>query len=73
MNQDAFSIPKEGFLRLRQVLEIIPVSRATWFRGVAAGLYPRGVKLGQRATGYRAEDIRALLERLGRGEGVAHE
>lgn len=47
-------------LRLPQVLEIIPVSRATWYAGVKAGLYPLQVKIGQRAVAWRRSDIEAL-------------
>ncbi|HJA75795.1 MAG TPA: AlpA family phage regulatory protein [Candidatus Desulfovibrio gallistercoris] len=66
-------MPEVGFLRLSEVLKLIPLSKSAWFRGVAEGRFPRPVKLTQRASAYRASDIRDLLERLGRGEGVAHE
>lgn len=67
------ALPEVGFLRLSEVLKLIPLSKSAWFRGVAEGRFPRPVKLTQRASAYRASDIRDLLERLGRGEGVAHE
>lgn len=67
------ALPEVGFLRLSEVLKLIPLSKSAWFRGVAEGRFPRPVKLTQRASAYRASDIRHLLERLGRGEGVAHE
>jgi prophage regulatory protein len=51
-----------GFLRLPQVLALIPISRRTWFRGVKDGRYPQPVKLGARATGWRVEDIRNVVE-----------
>lgn len=73
MQSNATPLPEVGFLRLSDVLKLIPLSKSAWFRGVSAGLFPRPVKLTKRASGYRAEDIRALLERLGRGEGVPHE
>ena len=67
------ALPEVGFLRLSEVLKLIPLSKSAWCRGVAEGRFPRPVKLTQRASAYRASDIRDLLERLGRGEGVAHE
>ena len=67
------ALPEVGFLRLSEVLKLIPLSKSAWFRGVAEGRFPQPVKLTQRASAYRASDIRDLLERLGRGEGVAHE
>jgi predicted DNA-binding transcriptional regulator AlpA len=60
------SMPEEGFLRLSQVLQIIPVSRSSWFAGIRAGKYPAQVKLGPRTSAWRVEDIRALIERAGR-------
>ncbi len=59
------TIPATGFLRLAQVLTIIPVSKSTWFEGVRAGRYPKPVKIGPRASGWKAEDIIALIEQLG--------
>ena len=51
-----------GFLRLPQVLSLYPVSKSTWWKGVAEGRYPKPVKLGERATAWRAEDILTLIE-----------
>ncbi|WP_300733055.1 AlpA family phage regulatory protein [uncultured Desulfovibrio sp.] len=67
------ALPEVGFLRLSEVLKLIPLSKSAWFRGVSEGRFPQPVKLTQRASAYRVADIRALIERLGRGEGVAHE
>lgn len=62
-----------GFVRLSQVLPLVGLSRSSWYRRVRSGEFPCPVKLGKRTAGYRVQDIRALLERLSRGEGVAHE
>lgn len=51
------------FLRLPQVLELFPVSRATWWRGVKEGKFPQPVKLTERTTAWRMEDIEELLSR----------
>ncbi len=61
-------IPATGFLRLSQVLALIPVGRSSWWRGCKTGRYPKPVKLGPRTTAWRAEDIAALMESLG-GKG----
>lgn len=58
-------IPATGFLRLNQVLRLIPVGKTAWYSGVKDGSYPAPVKLGPRTAAYRAQDIRALIERLG--------
>lgn len=54
-------LPEEGFVRLPQVLEVIPVSKSTWFRGIQAGKFPKPVKLGERASAWRVEEIRLLI------------
>jgi prophage regulatory protein len=59
---DDVQLPDTGFLRLPQVLKLVPVSRSTWWAGVREGRYPGSVKLGARITAWRAEDIRRLIE-----------
>lgn len=67
------SLPEVGYLRLHQILgkpkagipAIIPVSKSTWWAGVKAGLYPKPVKLSERCTAWKVEDIRALIEKAG--------
>jgi predicted DNA-binding transcriptional regulator AlpA len=54
----------QGFLRLPQVLAIIPVSRSAWWAGCKSGRYPKPVKLGPRTTAWKAADIAELLEKL---------
>ena len=54
-----------GFLRLPQILEIIPVSKSTWWQGCKDGRFPKPVKLGPKTTAWRAEDIATLIERIG--------
>ena len=61
------TLPETGFLRLPEVLRLIPVSRSTWWAGVKAGRYPKPHKIGARCTAWRAEDIRALIQ----GDGGA--
>lgn len=62
------TLPETGFLRLPEVLRLVPVSRATWYEGMTSGRYPKGVKLGARTIAWRAEDIRALINELGGGK-----
>jgi prophage regulatory protein len=64
------SFPEIGFVRLPEVLRHIPVSRSAWWAGIQEGRFPAPVKLGPRTTAWRAEDIRALIDQLGRaGQG----
>jgi prophage regulatory protein len=54
-------LPKTGLLRIKQVLQFIPVSRSSWWAGVKSGKYPTSVKLGDRTTCWKAEDIQFLV------------
>jgi prophage regulatory protein len=58
--------PDDGFVRLSSILAPngpLPISRSSWWAGVASGRYPKSVKLGPRITAWRVEDIRALIAR----------
>jgi predicted DNA-binding transcriptional regulator AlpA len=57
--------PETGFLRLKQVLELIPVSKSTWWSGIAAGRFPQPVSLTPRTTAWRASDIQSVIKQLG--------
>ena len=59
------SLPEMGFLRLAQVLEVIPVGKSSWWAGVKSGRYPKAVKLSPRCTAWKAEDIQELIRNLG--------
>jgi predicted DNA-binding transcriptional regulator AlpA len=55
-------LPETGFLRLSQVLAVIPISKSAWWEGVKSGRFPPAHKpFGLRVTCWRAEDIRALI------------
>jgi predicted DNA-binding transcriptional regulator AlpA len=59
-------LPETGLLRLSSILTPdgpIPVGKSTWWDGVRSGRYPKPLKLGPRITVWRAEDIRALVEK----------
>ena len=56
------SLPSTGFMRLPAVLSVIPVSKSTWWAGVKSGRFPQSIKLGERITAWRVEDIRALID-----------
>ncbi|MGC5804399.1 helix-turn-helix transcriptional regulator [Ralstonia pseudosolanacearum] len=61
MNPSRPILPETGFVRLPQILSLIPISRSAWWAGVREGKFPKGIKLGSKTTVWRAEDIRALI------------
>jgi len=68
-------LPETGFLRLKQIVgdpkaeppipAILPISRTSFLNGVKSGKYPKSVKLGERTTAWRVEDIRELINSVG--------
>jgi predicted DNA-binding transcriptional regulator AlpA len=62
------TLPETGFLRQSQVLSFIPISKSTLWRRVAAGSFPTPVKLSERVTAWRAEDVRIWIESQGQSQ-----
>ena len=54
-------LPTYGFIRQSRFLRHVPYSPATFWRRVAAGRAPQPVKLGDRITAFRVEDVRRYL------------
>ena len=65
MDMRTNALPAEGYVRLPQILAVIPVSRSTWWQWVSEGKAPPGVKLSARCTAWPVAAIRDLLARLG--------
>ena len=63
-------IPEFGFLRLNDVLRIIPVSKTTWYNGIRSGRFPKGIRLSQNIVVWRVEDIKNLVRQLEEEAGV---
>lgn len=62
----------QGFIRITHILgdprrgisPRIPVSRSTWWAGVASGRYPKPIKLSEGVTVWRVADIDALCAQI---------
>lgn len=39
----------------------LPISKSSWWAGVASGKYPSAIKLGARTTCWRESDVLALI------------
>jgi predicted DNA-binding transcriptional regulator AlpA len=59
------TIPATGFIRLPQVLAVIPYCKSTLWARVKQGRFPRPVKLSARITAWRVEDIREYIAAQG--------
>ena len=53
---------KQEDMRLKEVLEVIPVGRSTWWLWVAQGKAPAPIKLGERVTYWHSADIEAFID-----------
>lgn len=60
--KEIYSLPAEGFVRLPQVLSVLPISKTSFWMGVKEWRFPKPVKLGPRTSAWRVEEIRALIE-----------
>lgn len=75
--QSNSAIPQTGFLRLPQIVgdpkanppipPLVPISKATWWDWVKSGKAPAPVKLSERVTAWKAEDIHNFIAELGKG------
>jgi prophage regulatory protein len=62
----------QGFIRITHIIgdprrgikPLIPVSRSTWWAGVASGRYPKPIKLSEGVTVWRVADIDALCAQI---------
>jgi len=57
------NLSTDGLIRLAQLVpEIIPVSRATLWRMVAAGDFPRPIRLSKRIAAWRRIEVNQWLD-----------
>lgn len=73
-SRQALAFPAQGFLRQSQIVgKIIPVGATTLWRWVNAGKFPKPIKLSERVTAWRCEDVRAWMDQQGAegGKGIA--
>jgi len=54
-------LPETGFLRQSQLLAFVPFSKSTLWRRIQAKTFPQPIKLSERVTAWRAEDIRRWI------------
>lgn len=58
----ALPLPSTGFVRLPQILAVIPIGKSTWWAGCRSGRFPAPIRLSPGITVWRAEDIHALIQ-----------
>lgn len=48
-------------IRIGEVLRRVPMSRASFYAGIKAGIYPQPVRIGKRAVAWREPEIDGLI------------
>ncbi len=74
MAQHIITLPQTGYVRLPLLvgdaktgkLGILPFSASTLWRRVKAGTFPAPIKLSERVTAWKAENIRQWLDEQGK-------
>ncbi len=70
MKTQSKELPQTGFVRQSELIpNPIPFSPATLWRKVKDGTFPSPVKLSERVTAWRVEDIRAWMQSFSRDGG----
>lgn len=65
---DDFDKDMDGFIRLKDILQLIPVCKSSWWQGVKEGRYPKQVNIGPRAVAWPRHKIVALVRQINCGE-----
>ena len=53
---------QERLIRLKEVLQIVPVSKSSWWAGIQKGVYPKGRKLTEKTTVWVYSEIMAIVD-----------
>ena len=61
-SNDLSTLPDYALIRLPDVLRLYPVSKSHWWQGIKDKRYPKPIKLGVRAVGWRIGDVLALTK-----------
>ncbi|MEK9709496.1 MAG: AlpA family phage regulatory protein [Alphaproteobacteria bacterium] len=46
------------------ITPIIPISKTAWWKGVAEGKYPQPIKLSEKVTVWRADEVQKLVDEI---------
>lgn len=55
-------LPREGFVRLKQILKVLPISHTQLWRMVKDGRFPAPIKLSPQVTVWEANAVRKYID-----------
>lgn len=58
---ETLALPTEGFIRIKQLVRFIPLSRTTVWRKVKDGAFPKPIKISAYVTAWRVADVREWI------------
>jgi len=62
------AIGTERLLRIKQVMQVVPLGRSTIWLKVKQGKFPQPVKLSERCTAWKESEIMSWMDSLSGGE-----
>jgi prophage regulatory protein len=65
------NLPPTGFIRKPVVLSLVPFGTTKLYEEIKHQRFPAPVKLSERVSAWRVEDVRAWIEEKGRAAEVA--
>ena len=64
MKDNDYDLKEHRYLRLNSVLELIPISRSTWYVWIQRGIAPQPKKISTRVAAWKLKDIKDLLDEI---------
>jgi predicted DNA-binding transcriptional regulator AlpA len=56
------SLPETGFLRVAEIIKLIPIGKSTWWASVKSGRFKKPIKLYSNVSVWEVEYIKELIE-----------
>lgn len=63
----------DDIIRMKQLVKKVGLCRATLYNMVKKNEFPRQLRIGRRATGWRRSDVLAWMEQRERSSSVEHQ
>lgn len=60
-----YVLPKGGFVRLKQIQQLLPIAKSTIYDMVERGDFPRPFRPSARVSMWRADEVRAWMDAQG--------
>ena len=64
---------QHSFYRFNQLTDLIGVSKTTIYRWIDSGKFPNYIKIGDRAIGWRVDDVHEWIESRASDQEVNHD